>query len=106
MMKFLTILLLLFPFILNAQIRQEVRAVWITTAFNLDWPKSFSESGQQKEITSLLDKLTDANFNTIMLQVRARGDAIYPSEIEPWSKSLTGDMRVSPGYDPLRFIID
>jgi len=106
MMKFLTILLLLFPFILNAQIRQEVRAVWITTAFNLDWPKSFSESGQQKEITSLLDKLTDANFNTVMLQVRARGDAIYPSEIEPWSKSLTGDMTVSPGYDPLKFIID
>ena len=93
------------PTFLLAQPKEEVRAVWLTTAFGLDWPKSHDKEIQKEEMIDILDKLKEANFNTIMLQVRARGDLIYPSKIEPWAKSLTGELGEDPGYDPLQFII-
>lgn len=89
-----------------AQPKEEVRAVWIATVFNLDWPRTTGMNNQMNEMRNLLDVLTDANFNTIMLQVRARGDLLYPSAIEPWSKALTGTLGGNPGYDPLQFVID
>ena len=91
--------------ILFAQPKEEVRAVWLTTAFGLDWPKSYEKESQKEEMINILDQLKEANFNTVMLQVRARGDLIYPSKIEPWAKALTGQLGKDPGYDPLKFII-
>ena len=89
-----------------AQPKQEVRAVWVTTVFNLDWPTTSDQTAQKNEMISLLNLLQDANFNTIMLQVRARGDLLYPSAIEPWAKGLTGVLGSNPGWDPLKFTID
>jgi len=99
-------LLILLPFILFAQPKDEVRAVWLTTVFNLDWPKTTGASNQKNEMKNLLNKLKAANFNTVMFQVRARGDLMYPSSIEPWAKALTGNLGQNPGYDPLQFIIE
>lgn len=104
MKKFL--LLFLFPFVLFAQHKDEVRAVWLTTVFNLDWPKTTGVSNQKSEMRNVLNKLKAANFNTVMFQVRARGDLMYPSSIEPWAKALTGNLGQNPGYDPLQFIIE
>ncbi len=99
-------MILVFPALLLAQPMEEVRAVWLTTAFGLDWPKSFYKENQKNEIVKILDALSGANFNTIMLQIRARGDLIYPSDKEPWAKSLTNKLGKDPGYDPLKFIIN
>ncbi len=99
------LLTIFIPTILFAQPKEEVRAVWLTTAFGLDWPKSYERESQKEEIINILDQLKYANFNTVMLQVRARGDLIYPSKIEPWAKALTGQLGKDPGYDPLKFII-
>lgn len=105
-MKKIFLILTFVPIILFAQPNEEVRAAWLTTAFGLDWPKSHYEEEQKAEIINILDQLKKANFNTIMLQVRARGDLIYPSKLEPWSKALTGELGKNPGYDPLKFIIE
>ncbi len=105
LMKKILLLFIFIPAFLFGQPKEEVRAVWLTTAFGLDWPKSHDKEMQKEEIINILDKLKGANFNTIMLQVRARGDLIYPSKIEPWAKSLTGELGENPGYDPLKFII-
>lgn len=91
--------------------KHEVRAVWITTIGGLDWPHSYSQSvfsaaKQQKEFCDILDKLKEANVNTVILQTRIRGTVIYPSEIEPWDGCLSGFPGRSPGYDPLKFAID
>lgn len=99
------LLFIFVPIALFAQPKMELRAVWLTTAFGLDWPKSYDKVIQQQEIINILDKLKEANFNTVMLQVRARGDLIYPSSYEPWAKVLTGQLGENPGYDPLKFII-
>ncbi len=97
---------LLIQFIGYAQPKEEVRAVWVTTVFNLDWPTTSGQTAQKNEMINLLNLLQAANFNTIMLQVRARGDLLYPSAIEPWAKSLTQTLGANPGYDPLQFTID
>jgi uncharacterized lipoprotein YddW (UPF0748 family) len=100
------LLFIFVPLVLFAQPKEELRAVWLTTAFGLDWPKCYDEAVQQQEIINILDKLKEANFNTVMLQVRARGDLIYPSNFEPWAKALTDQLGKNPGYDPLKFIIN
>lgn len=91
--------------------KRETRAVWLTTLSNLDWPKTLanSEEGvrkQKEELTELLDKYVTANINTVLLQTRVRAATIYPSNIEPWDKCLTGTENGVPNYDPLAFAVE
>lgn len=91
--------------------KHEIRAVWLTTIFGLDWPSqpATDEGGrerQKQELRHILDRLKDANFNTVFVQTRLRGDVIYRSKIEPISKVFTGQYGLWPGYDPLAFVID
>jgi uncharacterized lipoprotein YddW (UPF0748 family) len=90
--------------------KREIRAVWLSTIYGMDWPNkpATNESGrkaQQKELCDKLDLLKEANFNLVFLQVRLRGDLIYPSSIEPMSKVFSGRHGEHPGYDPLAFAI-
>ena len=105
-MKYSFLIVIIFALFINAQPKNEVRAVWITTAFNLDWPTTQGAKNQKREIIDILDSLKLANFNTIYLQVRARGDLLYPSDYEPFAKSLTGKLGEDPGYDPLKYFIE
>lgn len=87
---------------------EEVRAAWISTVFNIDWPSKASYSNaevQKMEYINLLEKLKAVGINTVMVQVRPESDAIYKSSINPWSRFLTGTQGKNPGYDPLDFII-
>jgi len=89
---------------------QEVRAVWITTVYNLDWPKSGHESVYRKrnDLILKLGQLKEAGINTIYFQVRTAGDAIYDSPYEPWSKYFTGEEGKAPDqdWDPLEFAVE
>lgn len=94
-----------------SQPKFEVRAAWITTAYGLDWPKARATTPekmrkQQTELLLLLDKLKAANFNTVLFQVRSRGDVFYKSKIEPFCEVLTDKVNGDPGYDPLEFVIN
>jgi len=91
--------------------KHEIRAVWLTTIYGLDWPArpaadEDSRTRQKQELCLMLDRLKEANFNTVFVQTRLRGDVIYPSDIEPAAKVFTGACGVLPGYDPLAFAID
>ena len=86
---------------------KEMRAAWISTVYNLDWPKTKNnEAKQKKEYTDLLDKLKSVGINTAVVQVRPKSDALYKSNINPWSEYLTGTQGKDPGYDPLPFLIE
>ena len=94
-----------------AQPKYEIRATWLTTLGGMDWPrhKATSAEGirrQQQELCNILDRLKEANFNTVMMQTRLRGDLIYPSAIETFPEALTGKSGKNPGYDPLAFAIE
>lgn len=85
---------------------KEFRAVWVSTVFSLDWPKSTDIEVQKTELMVLFDAVKAANMNAILLQVRSESDAFYNSSKEPWSRWLTGVQGQDPGYDPLAFAIE
>ena len=108
---FLFLTLFLQPFYATDSPKKEIRAVWLTTIYGIDWPKKpatneASRKAQQQDLRAKLDKLKEANFNMVFLQVRLRGDVIYPSAIEPMNRIFSGKFDVSPGYDPLAFAIE
>ncbi len=91
------------------KVPREFRAVWVATVANIDWP---SEPGltprqQQDEMIAILDRCKQLNFNAVVLQVRPAADALYDSDLEPWSYFLTGAMGKAPQphYDPLAFAV-
>ena len=95
------------PYVNKVQASEkEMKAAWVSTVYNLDWPKTKNNASKQKqELTQLMDKLKGCGINTIVLQVRPESDALYKSSINPWSKYLTGTQGKAPGYDPLAFAI-
>ena len=109
---FLTFLLSLFVALPHAaQPKHEIRATWLTVLGGMDWPqqKATSTEGirkQKQELCDILDRLKEANFNTVLLQTRVRGNLIYPSSIEIFPEALTGKTGRNPGYDPLAFAIE
>ncbi|MES2318397.1 MAG: family 10 glycosylhydrolase [Pseudomonadota bacterium] len=88
---------------------REFRAAWVSTVANIDWPSksNLNPAQQQAEAIAILDRAKAMNLNAIVLQVRPSADAIYASEIEPWSEYLSGAQGRSPQpwYDPLKFWI-
>lgn len=90
-------------------VKQEMRAVWLTTIYGLDWPKTKANNAsgikaQQLELDHILDRLKEDGFNTIFLQVRQRGNVIYPSQYEPFSPDFTSSGN-RPDYDPLDYAV-
>jgi len=89
---------------------RELRGVWVATVANIDWPSQpgLSVEEQQKEALLIIDRVKKLNMNMIVFQVRPHADALYKSDLEPWSFYLTGQMGVAPDpyYDPLEFWIN
>ena len=91
--------------------KHELRATWLATVQNIDWPKTkvtndATRKQQQKELTDILNKLAAGNMHACFMQVRSLCDAMYQSSYEPWSIALTGTRGKDPGYDPLSFAIE
>ena len=91
------------------EVNREFRAAWIATVANINWPSknNLSTEQQKQEAIKILDLLKDANFNAVIFQARPSADALYKSDLEPWSYFLTGQIGKSPSpfYDPLEFWI-
>ena len=72
----------------------EVRAFWVD-AFN-------PGIKTRAEIHQLIERVVAANANTIVAQVRRRGDAYFVDSLEPFVE----DAAVEPGFDPLAYLIE
>lgn len=108
---FLTLCLVVLCGIVAAQAKRELRAAWIATVANIDWPSkaAIGNTGMQKqELLSMLDRLDSLNFNAVVFQVRPTADALYESDLEPWSAWLTGKQGKAndEAYDPLAFLVE
>ncbi|HSN59621.1 MAG TPA: family 10 glycosylhydrolase [Ferruginibacter sp.] len=102
--------LLLLNIITSAQApREELRAVWVATVSNIDFPSkpTISSDIQKQEFIKLLDMHQKNGMNAVVVQIRPATDAFYPSPLEPWSQWLTGvqGQPPVPYYDPLQFMI-
>ena len=92
------------------QASSEFRAAWVATVANIDWPSKpgLTTKEQQQEALVILDHLKEHHFNAVIFQVRPMADALYKSDIEPWSFFITGEQGKAPDpyYDPLTFWIE
>jgi len=93
----------------NVPASTEMRGLWVTTAYNLDWPtrQGLTNDELRAETNAILARAANQGINAIFLQVRPTADAFYQSEIFPWSRLLTGTQGVAPpdGFDPLEYWI-
>ena len=90
-------------------VMREFRGTWVPTVGNSCWPSKsgLTTAQQQTELIALLDRAVELKLNAVIFQVRPACDALYKSDLEPWSEYLTGTQgRVpSPYYDPLEFAV-
>ena len=70
---------------------EQTRALWVTRT-TLTSPDS---------IKQMVAAAQDGGFNTLLVQVRGRGDAYYTGTIEPRASELAG----KPSFDPLATVI-
>ncbi|NGP45299.1 family 10 glycosylhydrolase [Bacillaceae bacterium SIJ1] len=92
----------------NVTVSKEMRGAWIAT-INGDWPSKDAvghPERQKEDYITILNQLKAMGIQDVFVQVRAAGDAIYPSNHAPWNKILTGTQGKDPGYDPLAFMIE
>lgn len=87
--------------------KREFRGAWIHIVGN----KSLATMSTQelKEMfVRTIDSIALAGCNAVIFQVRPAADAFYDSEIEPWTRYLTGFQGVvpQPYWDPLEFAIE
>ncbi len=90
--------------------KNEFRATWMATVINLDWPASggLQVRFQKSSLQDRLDDMKEAGINALFFQIRTEGDALYDSDIEPWSRYVTGQEGKAPDpyWDPLAFVIE
>jgi uncharacterized lipoprotein YddW (UPF0748 family) len=92
--------------------KRQLRAMWIASVTNIDWPSKASWTApdrieaQKQEYRAWLDLAQRLNHNAVVVQVRPTADAFWPSPYEPWSEYLTGTRGQDPGWDPLAFLVD
>lgn len=90
--------------------KEEFRGVWIATVANIDWPKHPEDDVEKKkkDFIAILDFYKKLNFNAAIVQVRTAGDALYQTDLAPWSKYLSGKEGEAPkGFDhPLKWMIE
>lgn len=114
-LRLIVVALILLAMNINAKadnyVKREMRSVWLTTVWALDWPSTTGTSAyvatsQKNEMIEYLDQLKNDGFNAVFFQVRSMADAFYKSSYEPWSSYLTGTRGATPSYDPLAFVVE
>ena len=79
----------------------EVRGVWMSYLTLEPMIKGKTQTEFVRNIRAAFQEAADFGMNTVFVQVRPFGDALYDSGYFPWSSYLTGTEGVDPGYDPL-----
>ena len=59
----------------------------------------------QNYFTKVVKNGKSLGMNTIIVQVRPFGDALYQSSYFPWSEVISGKQGVNPGFDPLAIMV-
>lgn len=86
--------------------KREFRGAWIQCV-NGQF-QGMSMGTMQNTLSKQLDELQRDGVNAIIFQVRAECDALYESELEPWSRFLTGTQGRAPQpyWDPLAWMVE
>lgn len=85
----------------------EMRAVWVPY-MSLDMSKEADQSAAafEKKFDAIVAGAKECGMNALVVHVRPFGDALYPSQLFPWSHIVGGTQGVNPGYDPLEYMVE
>ncbi|MFM2266886.1 MAG: hypothetical protein RL757_327 [Bacteroidota bacterium] len=87
----------------------EMRGVWVSTIQNVDFPRQPTAkiSDLKQQWLSELKFYDSLNINCVIVQVRPSADAIYPSQLVPFSKFISGKSgkNLEGNFDLLEFMI-
>jgi len=96
------------PHTADATPKREFRGAWIQTVGQSRY-RQMNSAAMKHYLSEMVRKLDEAGINAVIFQVRPEADAFYRSELEPWSRFLTGEQGKAPddpSFDPLAFIIE
>lgn len=87
--------------------KREFRGAWLHVIGQSQWMNK-TPAQQKAYIVDQFQKLQDAGCNAVIFQVRPTADALYKSDLEPWSSWLTGKRGKAPSedWDPMEFAIE
>lgn len=94
----------------SSALTQDMRGVWISSVYNLDFPSAPGLSAEQlkAEADNIIEKVKASGLTDIFLQVRPTCDALYKSDIFPSSAyvcTTQGD-NFPDDFDILQYFID
>jgi len=87
--------------------KREFRGAWLHVIGQSQWMNKNSDK-QREYIDELVERLEEAGCNAIIFQVRPSADAMYKSDLEPWSAWLAGKRGrgpQNPDWDPLEYFV-
>lgn len=113
MKKLLFIIIIFFSFIFiyrenndrKAEKKIEKRGIFISYIELKKYIKDKDNKTSKENIDKIIKNIKDSKFNMIILQVRSFSDAIYKSNIFPWSEIVSSEEGIYPGYDILDYFI-
>lgn len=87
--------------------KREFRGAWLHVIGQTQW-QTKTTAQAKAYIREQIEKLHDAGCNAVIFQVRPTADAVYKSDLEPWSLWLTGKRGKAPDpiWDPMEFAIE
>ncbi len=92
----------------NPTPKREFRGAWVQTVGQSRY-RQMNSAAMRYYLTEMVRKFDEAGINAVIFQIRPEADALYRSELEPWSRFLTGTQGLAPDdpdFDPLAFIIE
>lgn len=84
----------------------EDRGIFISYIELSKYVKNNDSLKSMSNVDKMINNIYNLGFNTAILQVRSFSDAIYKSDLYPWSSSVSSSEGINPGYDVLKYFIE
>ena len=84
---------------------EPLRGVWISY-LEISKLAGSAEGVFHAQAAAMMQRVKEKGGNAVFVQVRSFGDAIYPSEVYPWSKTISGSAGTGLPYDPLAVLLE
>ncbi len=81
------------------------KACWVSYQDIQNELRDKNEADFRTVVSKMYDNILANRMDTVIMHVRAMGDAIYPSSYYPWSTYISSN-RKDPGYDPLAIMVE
>ena len=91
--------------VVSFNLKDEKRAVFISYIELGEYIRGKDNNTSKNNINKMLDNIKEDNFNMVILHVRPFSDAIYESNIFPYSRYVVDKEGDNPGYDILKYFI-